>query len=293
MSKRKKKLLFIVNPKAGLDREKALTGVIQRYLDLHQFDYRLKTTQHAKHGVAMAKQAVQEGYDGVIVVGGDGSINDVLNGIYGSDLVLGIIPKGSGNGLARSLNLPFKEQKAIEKINQWQFTTIDLGLANGHLFASNAGVGFDADVTQAFKDNRVRGFFSYLGIIVRSIWRYKEKDLHLTTGQEEKQQAFFMLTIANAPQLGYNFKIAPKALLDDGYFDLVQIRKFPKIMGAFIGLRAFLGRIENSSYVKISKIKEVAISHPDLKVLQIDGDALPCHSKVSVEILPKAQKVLI
>lgn len=287
-----KRALFIINPNSGIDRVKSLKKVIEANLNPESFQYEIVYTEYAKHGTLLAREGVKNGFDLIVAVGGDGSVNDVIQGIYGTKAVLGIIPKGSGNGLARSLNIPLNESKAIRLMNDWAVKNIDIGSADGHLFASNAGVGFDTIVTVAFSESRRRGLSAYLSIILKSVWRYKVKEWNLTIDGKPVSVKAFMLTVANARQLGYGFKIAPTACLNDRYFDLVIVRKFPVLMAASVALRAFTGKIKGSPYVTIQKAKEIVISHPELQALQIDGEALHCEKRIIIKMLPEQLKVL-
>lgn len=287
-----KKVLFIINPRSGVDRVKALKKDIEESLDHHLFSYEIVYTEYARHGIELAKIGVDKGFDLIVAVGGDGSVNDVINGLYGTDGILGIIPKGSGNGLARSLGIPLKTSAAIALLNGWNIRSIDIGEADGHLFASNAGVGFDTIVTEKFSKSKRRGLIAYLSVILKNVWKYPVKNWQLVVDGKQEDCTAFMLTIANAVQLGYGFQIAPKAKLEDGLFDLVSVRKFPKALASTIALRAFTGRIGNSPYVNIRQAKEIMISHPDLKLLQIDGEAIACSSRIVIRMMPEKLSVI-
>ncbi len=287
-----KKILFIVNPLSGTDRIKTLTKDIEQHLNLNIFSYKIIYTQYAKHATKLATEAAENKFDIVVAVGGDGSVNDVIHGIYGTDVIMGIIPKGSGNGLARSLKIPLKESKAIQLINKLNVQEIDIGQANENLFASNAGVGFDTLVTSDFKNNTRRGLLSYLQIIIKNIWTYQTKKWNYKIDGKPQQSNSFMLTIANAAQLGYGFQIAPQADLTDGYFNLVNIKKIPVLWTPLLALKAFTGKINKSRFVSTQKIKEISIQHPDLNLLQVDGESLVCQQKVHIKMMPKKLKIL-
>ncbi|HLS29667.1 MAG TPA: diacylglycerol kinase family protein, partial [Flavobacteriaceae bacterium] len=275
-----KKVLFIINPLSGTDRIKALQKDIEKNLDLNVFDYEIIYTQFPNHGEILAVEGVKKNFDIIVAVGGDGSVNDVIKGLYGSPAILGIIPMGSGNGLARSLKIPLNEVKAIQLLNTFHIQEIDVGKADGHLFASNAGVGFDQVVTDEFSNNQRRGFLAYIGIILKNIWFYKPKKWTIEIDGKTTKTNSFMLTVANAVQLGYGFQIAPKSKIDDGYFDLVNVKKFPVLLASLIALRAFSGTIHKSRFVTTQKIKKVRISHPELNQFQLDGENLPCGNEI-------------
>lgn len=293
MSISKKKVLFIINPRAGVDRVKALQEDIDHYIDHDLFSIKLVYTEHAKHGVALAREGVAKGANLVVAVGGDGSVNDIVHGLYGSDVAMGIIPKGSGNGLARSLKIPLDQREALKRLNKFSVKHIDVGSADGHLFVSNAGVGFDTVVTKKFEHSQKRGFKAYISIILKSIWSYEPKLWQVEADGAYFETQSFMLTAANAIQLGYGFKVAPEADITDGYFELVNIKKFPKILASNIAIRAFTGGIKSSPYVSIKRAKNIKISHPNLKQLQIDGESLSCSSEILIKMMPKQLKVLV
>lgn len=287
-----KKILFIINPKSGVDRVKALQGLIDKYLDKERFTPEVAHTQYAKHGTELAREAVQNGFDIIVAVGGDGSVNDIIAGIHNTGATLGIIPKGSGNGLARSLRIPLDPVKAIQLLNEGKTHTIDLGKADGRIFVSNAGVGFDALVARKFAKSKRRGMAIYSWIVTKYLWMYKEWQWDIEVDGLPLREKAFILTVANAEQFGYNFRIAPIADLQDGLFDIVIIRKYPKILGAGIAIRAFNGSILKSKYVRHLKGKKIVIRHPGLNLLQMDGDVHPCGPEVAVEMLEGALQII-
>lgn len=126
----KKHLVFIVNPKSGVDRTKSMQQAIDKRLDTEQFSYEIQHTEYAKHGTELAKEAAEKGAYAVVAVGGDGSVNDVVAGLKGTDTALAIIPKGSGNGMARTMEIPLKDTQAIDVINRGNTKMMDVGYAN-------------------------------------------------------------------------------------------------------------------------------------------------------------------
>ena len=288
-----KKALFIINPNSGVDRIKEIQYLIKENLSPQKFSYELVYTQFPKHGTQLARSAVERGFEVIVAVGGDGSVNDVINGIYGTDAILAILPKGSGNGLARSLGIPLNTRKAIQLMNAQNTTEIDLGDANGHIFSSTAGVGFDALVAKKFAANKRRGFVAYSWIITKYLWSYKLYDWLIEVDEKQFKEKAFMLTVANAIQLGYGFKIAPAADLKDGFFDIIILKKFPVLMAFLIAFRAFRGTLLKSRYVDLLRAKEVTISHAELHLFQFDGEAAVCDQQIKIKMLPKALKILV
>lgn len=286
------KVLFIINPRSGVDRVKSLQSAIDKYLDHTRFKADIAYTEYARHGTLLAREAAEAGYHIIAAVGGDGSVNDIIAGIHGSNATLAIIPKGSGNGLARSLRIPLDTAQAIGLINSGKRHKIDLGKADGKIFVSNAGVGFDALVARKFAKSNRRGMAVYSWIVTKYLWLYKEWKWEIEIDGRVLQEKAFILTVANAKQFGYNFKIAPMAELNDGLFDIIIIKKYPKILGASIALRAFNGSIAKSRFVTHMKGTAVTIRHPKLSLLQMDGDVHTCGPEVRVEMLRSALNVI-
>ncbi len=289
----KKHLVFIINPKSGVEREKAIQQAIDTKLDMDQFTYEIDHTEYAKHGTVLAKEAAQRGAYAVVAVGGDGSVNDIVAGLIGTGTALAIIPKGSGNGMARTMEIPLKEMEAIEIINKGNSIMIDIGYANDRPFISNAGVAFDALISKKFAKSERRGFAIYSWLVTRYMWTYKEWDWNITIDGEEIKEKAFIISVANGRQFGYNFQIAPGANWTDGLLDVIIIKKFPKILGGMLVMRAMNGTITNSPFVDHFTAKEVTISHPKLKLMQTDGDAHECADCIRFRIEKGVQKVIV
>jgi YegS/Rv2252/BmrU family lipid kinase len=289
----RKHLVFIVNPKSGVDRQKLIEDAIKTYLDTATYTYEIQKTQYAKHGTELARDAARNGAFAVVAVGGDGSVNDIVAGLLHTETALAIIPKGSGNGMARTMAIPLHIQHAIEIINKGKVEHIDIGFANDKPFISNAGVAFDALISKKFAASERRGLAVYSWLVTKHMWLYKELDWQITIDGEPIKERAFIVNIANGKQFGYNFKIAPDASYTDGLFDVVIIKRFPKILGGALVLRAMNGTIYNSKYVKHYKAKEIVISHPELCIMQTDGDSHKCESKIRFRIEEGIQKVLV
>lgn len=289
----KKHLVFIINPKSGTEREKAIQQAIDTTLNHEQFSYEIKHTAYAKHGTVLAKEAAANSAYAVVAVGGDGSVNDIVAGLLGTDTALAIIPKGSGNGMARSMSIPLKEQEAIEIINRGNAIMMDIGYANDRPFISNAGVAFDALISKKFAKSKRRGFAMYSWLVTRYMWTYKEWDWDITIDGKPLNEKAFIISIANGRQFGYNFQIAPGANWTDGLLDIVIIKKFPKVLGGALVMRAMNGTITDSPFVTHYNGKEITISHPKLKLMQTDGDAHECSDTVHFRIEKGKQKVIV
>jgi len=285
-------LVFLVNPNSGVERNKSVQATIETTLDKTQFTYEIQETLHEKHGITLARQAAEKRAYAVIAIGGDGSVNDVIKGLENTDTVLGIIPKGSGNGMARSLKIPLSVEGAIKIINQNKVESVDVAYANEHAFLSNAGVGFDALVIQRFRNNKRRGFLSYCSIINNCIWKYPAQEYTITTDGKELKEKAFMINVANGRELGYSFVIAPDANWKDGLLDVTVIKSFPKLFAALLALRMLNKSIHKSRYTKTFKAKEVIITSPSLNLMQTDGDTHATASKI-LFIVKGSQRIFV
>lgn len=289
----KKHLVFIINPKSGVDRQKEIKDAIDNHLDQDTYSYEIVYTEYARHGIVLAEKAAQNGAYAVVAVGGDGSINDIVTGLQGTNTVLAIIPKGSGNGMARTMKIPLNVSEAIQVINKGKEEKIDVGFANSQVFISNAGVAFDALISKKFAKSLRRGLAMYSWLVTRYMWTYKEWEWDITIDGEQLNEKAFIVNVANGQQFGYNFKIAPQASYQDGMLDVVIIRSFPKVLGGLLVLRAMNGTITGSPFVKAFRAKEVTVTHPGLRLMQTDGDAHVCSNKINFKIQQGGQKVLV
>ncbi|MBA3828133.1 MAG: diacylglycerol kinase family lipid kinase [Taibaiella sp.] len=289
----KKHLVFIVNPNSGVDRQKEIQKSIDEHLDQHTYTYEIVHTGYAKHGIELARAAAKEGAYAVVAVGGDGSVNDIAKGLAGTETALAIIPKGSGNGMARTIGIPLNTNEAIAIINKGNMIKMDVGYANDHLFVSNAGVAFDALISKKFSKSKRRGFAVYSWLVTKYMWLYKERTFDITIDGQQLARRAFIVNVANMQQFGYNFKIAPSASWTDGMLDVVIIRRFPKILGGLLVARAMNGTITKSPYVEHYLAKTVTLTNPLLKLMQTDGDAHECTDRIEFRVAEGVQKVIV
>lgn len=288
-------ILFIVNRKAGTDHKQAFPEAVARFLDTAHFSYRIVYTEFRGHGVDLAREAARNGVAMVVAVGGDGSVNEAARGLVNTDTVLAIIPRGSGNGLARFLHIPRDIRGALEVINRGVPRSIDVGFANGHLFLSNAGVGFDTLIATLFSENKGRGLFNYARLVLTAIFRYRPVTYRLRTETGEWHHRAFFVTAANANQFGYGFQIAPQAKIDDGFLDICIMGPLHWWQLAAVSLRALAGKLPGSRYAGYLHCQSVVIAAGEpISALQVDGDAVPVEKgEVVIEVRQKALRVLV
>lgn len=269
----KRKILFILNPHSGVGRHRRVEGSINRLLDKTIFDYEIRHTEYPGHATELATAAAQDKTGIVAVAGGDGSINEVARGIYNTDTILAVIPTGSGNGLARHLNIPLRASKAIELINEFSVSKIDVGFVNDRIFVSIAGVGFDANIADMYNRSSVRGFMVYFSMIASAFQNYEPKKYRLKFNGKTVKEKALVVSFANSNQYGYNTSFAPKASITDGMLDISVIRKPPLLKTPIMAHLLYFRRIDESPYVDVYRAGEVLLKKKKSVLVNIDGEA--------------------
>lgn len=286
------KTRVIINPKAGYGHQGEIEKILSRYLDPSKFDCEIIYTTGPGHATLLSQQAASKQYDLVIAVGGDGTVNEVGKGLIGTETAMGIIPRGSGNGLARHLKLPSLARKAIEVINDFHTTSIDTIKFNDDYFTGVAGIGFDAHIAQEFSKAKLRGFWSYAALVLKEYPNYKPEIFQMKIDGKPFQKEGLLVTFANSSQYGNDIKIAPQATLTDGYIHLA-ILKNP----AFSDLSSILfklknGTIASSKYYESMRCKEIEIPTKGI-LAHIDGEPIFYEEGLHLKVYPKSLRVVV
>lgn len=289
----KKRVRFIVNPIAGTKQSNKLQSAINKYVAHHKIDADIVFTDYPGHATILTKEAVNKKYSAVVAVGGDGTVNEVAEGLVGTSVFLGIIPRGSGNGLAHYLKIPLSVKKAIEIINNYDGIEADTARINGKFFLSTAGIGFDALVAADFAKAKQRGFWAYLKPVLKRVFTYKPQSYKLVLGNKTVDTKAMMITFANSNQYGYGVAIAPNAKINDGLIDMCVVEKVPFYAGPLMLLLLLFKRLESSKYVKYFKLQEVTVIHHQKQKAHIDGDAVELESEIHVKVWHKSLKILV
>jgi len=286
------KITFIINPISGHGRKKTIEKNIAKYLD-SSFSVNILYTQAAKHAIELSKTASIDS-EIIVAVGGDGSIHEVAQALVNSSTKLAIIPMGSGNGLARHLKIPLKIKQAIELINNGNAKSIDV-LDFGNSYSINvSGLGFDAHIAHKFATYHKRGFMSYIKLTINEFLKYKAQNYKIIIDNKEAfETEAFLISIANSAQFGNNAYIAPQAVIDDGFFDLVIISSFRKRQSLDIGIKLFTKKIDQSKLLTIYKVKNVHIESEQDFAIHQDGEAIGKVKELNVSIKPSSLKVII
>lgn len=289
----KLKILFIINPISGGKNKKKIPGFIEAYLDKAKFDFRISFTERVEHAFMLSKAAVKEGYDIVVAVGGDGTVNEVAKGLVHSDTVLGIIPYGSGNGLARTLKIPLNTIEAIKNINNYYHIKIDSARLNDKVFFNMAGCGFDAQISNEFASNKKRGLIGYVKVAFQQIRKYKSEKYQINIDGKIIDREAFILSIANSSQYGNDAHIAPHADVKDGILDVVIVRPFHYIKLPLMAYYMFRNKADKSSNVEYFSGKKIIISREKPAPIHLDGEPRMEQKDINIEILPLSLNVIV
>ncbi|WP_164111458.1 MULTISPECIES: diacylglycerol/lipid kinase family protein [Sphingobacterium] len=287
-----KKILFVVNPISGGKKKTAFNKSVLEVLDLKRFNPTFQQTTKPNHAYELGKKAIEEKYDAVVAVGGDGTINELGASLIGSGIPLGIIPEGSGNGLALYLGIPMNETAAIRRLNRFETVDVDCGTVNGKPFFNIAGLGFDASVSDRFANDSIRGPIGYLRSVVNLLGRYKPFHYKLTIDGKFYEREAFMISVANSPQYGNNAYIAPNASVSDGVLDVCIVHKFPLYILPMMVYHLFNRSADQSDYVEIIPGKDILIERDDDGPVHVDGEPLTLPGNLKIEVKPSSLKII-
>ena len=285
------KIKFIVNPISGNGKQKNIKNIIHENLDTKKHEYSIQFTERHGHAKELCKQAIIDGYEGIIAVGGDGTVNEIASECIGKDTVLGIIPAGSGNGFAYHLGMKKNIKESILQLNNITIKIVDSCTVNSMPFVNVSGIGFDAHIANLFQNLEKRGFWNYIKLIFKEI-NYKSKEYIINNNGKNRKIKAVMISFANASQYGNNFRISPKSELDDGLIDFVIVHDMPKRMIPQFLIKIANGKIANSKFVEIIQAKEMKIFSNE-KIIHLDGEPKKINKSVLVKNNPKTLKIFI
>lgn len=288
-----KNIAFIVNPISGTKAKNRVTKLIRELLDPQLFSPTVVVTEYAGHATQLAQQFALEGYYAVIAVGGDGTVNEVANGLVGTNTALGIVPNGSGNGFARHLDISTRMNRAIEMLNSSEVINVDYGMVNDKKFFSTCGVGFDALVAVQFNEGKSRGLKTYIQNTLQSLFNYKPETYHILGEGIDVTTEAFLITFANAGQWGYDAYIAPKASVQDGLMDIAIVNKFPLSAAPKLALNLFTHDIDENFYMNTVRSKAITLIRENAGAIHIDGDPFEMPKELNIKIVEDGLKVLV
>ena len=289
----KDKVCLIINPVSGTESKKYIPEEVATAIDQKKYDLLIRVTGYPNHASEIARHAVKKKYKFVITAGGDGTVNEVARELINSDTVLGILPYGSGNGLARELGIPLDSEKAIKIILNAHTRTIDYGVANDHIFFCTCGFGFDAFVSDKFAEEKKRGPLGYVRNVLESVVDFRADKYELTYDDGTLTEKAFILTCANASQYGNDAFIAPGASMDDGKMNVSVLKPLNALEIPQTTIQLFTNNIDKNSKMTTLLTRNLIIKRSKPGVMHVDGEPVHTDSEIVVRMVSKGLKVFV
>jgi diacylglycerol kinase (ATP) len=286
-----KRIAFVVNPSSGPRKKENIVDVIEKTMSgKTPFDILVWKDKHNFEEIR--KQITSGKYTTVVAVGGDGTVNEVAKNVANTNIILGIIPRGSGNGLARTLGIPQKAVEAIKRVETGTVKTIDHGFINNKFFSCAAGIGFDAHICELFASSKTRGLLSYVTISLKQFLTYRAKEYTIQANNQTITTKAFLIAFANAGQYGNDFYIAPQAQMDDGLLNIVILKPFNVFSACDIFVKVLSRKAHKAKSIVTFSAKEFKIKNESNTAIHFDGEPGAVESEIMVRINPQSLKVI-
>jgi YegS/Rv2252/BmrU family lipid kinase len=290
------RLRFIYNPRSGRPaRNAGILPMLRDYVAAPGSDADLVCTEGPGHATEIAREAVEAGFARIVAVGGDGTVNEVAQALINTTAAMGLVPCGSGNGLALHLGLPKapSEALALAAGTAGRTAAMDTGTVNGIPFVNAMGLGLDAEVASRFNRLVRRGLPAYTRTALAAFFSRGSERCHVTVGGRRESFDVLLIAVANSDQYGNNAKIAPHARVDDGVLDLVVIRPVGLLSAAFLGARLFLGNLDRSGKVRHMRGGRFLIERPSAGLIHTDGETHAAGAVIEVAVRPRSLRVIV
>lgn len=288
-----KKIIFVINPISGTQSKELILSLLDTKMDKTKYTWDVAYTERAGHAVEIAAKAAKEGVDVAVAIGGDGTINEIARSLVHTNTALGIIPCGSGNGLARHLHIPMDPKKALDILNDGCTDIIDYGKINDSKFFCTCGVGFDAFVSLKFAHAGKRGLLTYLEQTLQESLKYQPETYELETENGITNYKAFLIACGNASQYGNNAYIAPQATLTDGLLDVTILEPFTMLDVPSLAFQLFNKTIDQNSRIKTFRCKKLCIRRTTPGVVHFDGDPMQTEANVDIELIEGGLHVVV
>lgn len=287
-----KSALFIINPASGRKTLPSLERDIAAVCRANKLKHSIALTTGAGHATTLAREASENNIDIVFAVGGDGTVNEVAKGLVHSSTTMGIIPKGSGNGLARHLGISLKHQAALTVLNTGKVLQMDALSVNGETSVNVSGVGFDGHIASLFGKSGKRGLREYVTLAAAEYRKFKNFTIQGIIDDQTISSEGFILAFANSSQFGNNATISPAASVCDGVMDICVIKKIPLLHALGFAGKMFTRNMHKSAFVKIIKAKQASFTFQDALPMHIDGEGRGAYHSITIEVIPSALRIL-
>ena len=293
MEERRRHILAIINPVSGTGSKDKIPRLIDTMVNYDINEVSVVMSEYAGHAREIAAQAVSDGIDVVVAIGGDGTVNEVGSALCGTDTALAIVPSGSGNGLARHLRIPMNASRALQILNNGIVGKFDYCTVNGNPFFCTCGMGFDAEVSYKFSNEGTRGFITYIKTTLTEFFKYKAQDYIIDIDGMKHEERAFVIACCNAAQYGNNAYIAPRATMQDGLIDITVMHGFSVVESPLIGARLFFRQLDKDRHVSIYRGKHVVIERRQDGFIHIDGDPVTMPARLEFENISKGINILV
>lgn len=287
---------FIVNPISGKGRHQITSELLDAYFPKETYKIVVDYSKYKKHAIQLTENAIKQHPDVIVACGGDGTISEIAAQLVNTTVKLGIIPVGSGNGLASNLDIPKDLLQSMEIIRKGKTISIDSGKVNEHCFFSNMGLGIDAMIIKKYESTSRRTLSAYVSASLKASSEFKAQNAIIRYNGKVQFINPFLLFISNSNEMGYNMSLTPKASLSDGFLDMLYVPKISFLEKMFFGGLVMSKKSEKFQKAEYSLIKKLKVELPDkiFTDIQIDGEHYRLDTnQVEVEILPKSLNVLV
>lgn len=289
----KSSILFIINPISGGKSKSKIPGLIDTYLDRSKFNPNYRFTEYAGHASLILDETASMNFDIIVAVGGDGTINEIGAKVLAQKKILGIIPYGSGNGLARFLKIPLNPRKSIAVLNALNIIKIDTATFNEKRYFNMAGLGFDAHISSIFANNKKRGLSGYLKTGLTEMVNYEAETYTIIVDGKQYIRKAFVVSIANSSQYGNNAHISPQASVSDGLLDVCIIKDFPLYQIPLLAYYMITAKTDHTDMVEIIQGKDVKIVRSKGAPIHIDGEPFNMGTEIHVAVHPLSLNIIV
>lgn len=289
----KKRLLFIANPISGTRSKEPVIASLPNFLDSERFEWQVAWTDHRGHAAELALEAAANDVDVCVAIGGDGTVNEVARSLRHTPTALAIVPMGSGNGLARHLQIPMDPDGALQLVADCHIQPVDYGLINDIPFFCTCGMGFDAFISEKFAGAGKRGLGTYIEKALQDGLNYKPETYEVDMdGQTETHQAF-LIACGNASQYGNNFQIAPQASMNDGLLDVTIMEPFKMHKVPQIVMQMLRGTLDKNPAIHTYQCRCLHVRRAAAGVIHYDGEPAEAGTDIDIRLVPQGLRVVV
>lgn len=288
------KIRFILNPRAGravgLER---LTAAVRKVLSTDRGIFEVRVAKDKTHARALSEEAVKDGYKYVFACGGDGTVHHVGAALVGTTTILGIVPAGSGNALARALNIPDGLEEAVAVVKKGRPVGMDVGTVAQRLFFTSASLGIEAQICKTYNNLSFnpRGILPYIPIALFEYMRYSPQKLTVRLNDESLHTTPLVFTVANIGVLGGGFVISPYSEPYDGVFELCMVDGVSFIRGLAAGLRLLKGSLHRAGYYRVVETDHILVERAQAGPIQLDGESFSAPERLEFRLIKAALRV--